>query len=47
MVLGIAGPIAPQQSAPNVAKHALYAESQDVAHHAYRKATYPGKKFSL
>jgi hypothetical protein len=47
MILGIAGPIAAQQSAPNVAQHFPYVENQDAAHHAYGQTTVPGKTFNV
>jgi hypothetical protein len=47
MVLGTAGPVALQKSAPNSAKHRLYVKLQAVEHHAYWQTTYPGKKFNV
>jgi hypothetical protein len=43
MVLGTAGLDVLRQSAPNGARQCLYVKHQAAAHHAYWKATYPGK----
>lgn len=44
MVLGTAGPMAVQKSAPNSAQHCSYGKLQAMTHHAYWRTTYPGKK---
>jgi hypothetical protein len=44
MILGIAGPVDLQQSAPNAAKQYPVIKHQVTAHHAYWKADLSGEE---